>query len=579
MATAMTREDNSRRVILDRYELVEPVGKGGFSTVYRARDRKMSRDVAIKVVRRTDDLSGRATREARTAAQLGHPHIVTVFELAEDEHEIYIVSELVEGPALSRCIAMSYLSDRDYVAIALQLLAALEHAHEKGIVHRDIKPDNIILTNDDPPQAKITDFGIAQLENTQRLTRQGDVVGTLAYMSPEQAEGRVVDGATDVYSAALTLYECLTGANPFRGRSAGDTINRIQAGAAPLSEARPDLPGELSGLLEDAMEQDSHMRLGARSFAAGLERLLPAMSPEDQATTVLSRAQLHHPSRYGELSERYGELGSRLANGAIALLVGAAAAFGTTYYPAPWRLPLVLIAAAAVALLPRTGLFALAALALLPVVAFSPALGGILTVVAVLYMAGFALIWPRAALIPALAPGLGFIGIGLVFPALAGTAARLRGLALAVIGGFALTLFQLLTGAATLAYLGIANDFDLGARLSGEYNPVTVITVLSETFETAPALALQPLIWLIAAVPAALLIRRRYLLADWGGLILANSLLAGGYFLLPYLLPDFQLPVASFMKTFLLCAIIQCGLLLLSPRAGNQPGPSPRERT
>jgi len=566
-------------MILDRYELVEPVGKGGFSTVYRARDHKMSREVAIKVVQRTDDLSGRATREARTAARLSHPHIVTVFELAEDDHEVYIVSELVEGPTLARCIAASRLSDRDYVAITLQLLGALEHAHEKGIVHRDIKPDNIILTDDDPPRAKITDFGIAQLENTQRLTRQGDVIGTLAYMSPEQAEGRELDGGTDVYSAALTLYECLSGANPFRGGTAGETISRIQAGAPPLSEARPDLPRELSDLLEDAMEADSGMRIGARSFAAGLEKLLPALSTGEQATTVLSRRELHRPSRLGLMPERYTELGSRLANGALALLVAWGATHGASYYPDAWRLPLALSAVAAVVLLPRLGLFALAGVALLPVVSFSPALGVMLAVVAVLYLAGFAMTWPRVALLPALAPGLVLIGLGLIFPVLAGAVARWRGLALAAIGALSLTLFQLVGGAGALDYLSITNSYDAGARLAGEYNPLTAITILSEPFEAAPALALQPLVWALAAAPAALLVRGRNRIADWGGLILANGTLAGGYFLLPLLLPDFRLPAAPFMKTFLLCAIIQCGLLLISPRAVDQQTPSPIERT
>lgn len=575
----MTRENNFKRMVLDRYELLEPIGKGGFSTVYRARDHKMSRDVAIKVVRRTDDLSGRATREARTAAQLSHAHIVTVFELAEDEHEVFIVSELVEGPTLARCIARSFLSDRDYIDITIQILSALEHAHDKGIIHRDIKPDNIILTEDDPPRAKVTDFGIAQLENAQRLTRQGDVLGTLAYMSPEQAGGHNVDGGTDVYSAALTLYECLAGANPLRGETAGETVGRIQAGAPPLSEARPDLPRELSDLLEDAMEPDSGLRIGARSFAAGLEQLLPAFSAGDQPTAVLKRSELHHPERLARSAQRYAELASRLANAAIALLVAWTATFGSSLYPAPWRLPLMLAAAAGVALLPRVGLVALAGVALLPVAAFSPALGVLATIVTVLYLAGFALIKPRIALLPALAPGLALIGLGLVFPALAGATARLRGLASAFIGAVALTLFQLFSGAGTLAYLGINNNFDLATRLSGEYNPLAAITALLKPLEAAPALALQPVIWLAAALPAALLIRRRHRLLDWTGLALANGVLATGYLLLPYLLPDHPLPMSPFLKTFLLCAIIQCGLLLISPRAENQQMTSPRERT
>lgn len=571
----MTRENNSKRMVLDRYELLEPIGKGGFSTVYRARDLKMSRDVAIKVVRRTDDLSGRATREARTAAQLSHAHIVTVFELAEDEHEVFIVSELVEGPTLARCITGSYLSDRDYIDITIQILSALEHAHEKGIIHRDIKPDNIILTEDDPPRAKVTDFGIAQLENAQRLTRQGDVLGTLAYMSPEQAGGYNVDGGTDVYSMALTLYECLAGTNPCRGETAGETLGRIQAGAPPLSEARPDLPRELSDLLADALEPDSNLRIGARSFAAGLEQLLPAMSDGDQPTALLKRSELHHPERYGHALLRYAELASRLANAAIAFLIAWTAVFTSSLYPATWRLPLVLAVVAGVALLPRVGLVPLAAVALLPVASFSLALGVLATVITVLYLTGIGLIRPRIALLPALAPGLALIGLGLVFPAVAGATARLRGLATAFIGAVALTLFQLFSGAGTLSYLGIVNDNDLATRLAGEYNPLTAISAMVKILEASPALALQPLIWTAAALPAALLINLRHRFLDWTGLVLANGVLAGGYLLLPYLLPAYRLPLSSFLKTFLLCAIIQCGLLLISPRAENQQMTSP----
>lgn len=575
----MTYENRRGPLVLGRYEFLERIGSGGFSTVYRARDHKMGREVAIKAVRRTGELTERATLEARAAAKLGHPHIVTVFELAEDQDEVYLVSELVRGEKLSERIADGSLSDHDCLEIALQTLDALDHAHGRGVIHRDIKPDNIMLGGGRPPRVKVMDFGIAQLENTQRLTMQGDVVGTIAYMSPEQADGRTVDNATDVYSAALTLYECLTGSNPFRGGTAAEIIGRIQAGALPLSHVRPDLPRELSDLLDEAMEPDPRLRLGLKSFAVGLEQLLPELSPDDRATSVLRRADQPRPSAYQDLSARYGSLASRVANGALAgLVAAAAAAYGFDFYPETWRLPLVLGAALAVGLLPRVGLAALGALALAPIFDFSVALGILLGAAVAVYFMTFGLLWPRTALLPALATGMGALGLGLVYPAVAGAVGRLRsGVALAAIGAASFGIFQLIAGASPLDYLGLANDYGMVDSLAGEYNPWAALKIVAAPFEAHPVLLSQPAIWLAASLPAALLIRRRRLFLDLTGLVLANALMAGGYFALPRAFPDYRLPVGPFLKTFVLCVIIQVGLLLISPRNRQQP-PSPRER-
>ena len=576
MSSTMTNENRPGPLLLNRYELLERIGSGGFSTVYRARDHKMGREVAIKAVRRAGELTDRATLEAKAAAKLSHGHIVTVFELAEDEDEVFLVSELVHGETLAARIESGDLSDRDCLEIALQTLEALEHAHERGVIHRDIKPDNIMLAGSHPPRVKVMDFGIAQLENTQRITRQGDVVGTIAYMSPEQADGRTVDGATDVYSTALTLYECLTGANPFRGGTAAEIIGRIQAGAPPLARARPDLPDGLSDLIGEAMDPSPQMRTGLKSFAVGLEQLLPGMAGNDRATTVLRRVDQHRPSVYEDLAGRYGFIASRLANAGLAALVAGAACYRFDLYPGPWRLPLVIATAALVGLLPRIGLAGLAAMAVAPVFTFSLALGILAGAVTAAYFVTFGLIWPRTALMPALAAGLGSLGLGLAYPAIAGAVGRLRsGLALAATGAISFGVLQLLTGASPLDYLGLADNYGLAEKLAGEYNPWTALQTLAAPFRSQPVLLLQPAIWLTASLPAALLIRRRNLFLDLTGLVLANALIAGGYFMLPRIFVEYQLPVAPFLKTFVLCAIIQTGLLLISPRSRLQKPLSP----
>ena len=578
--------NGSGGVILGRYELTGQIGRGGFSTVYRAWDRKMQRQVAVKAVRRTEELTGRAAHEARAAAKLSHPHIVTVYELAEDDDGIYLVSELVEGATLTARIASGSLTDREAVDVARQVLEALEHAHERGVIHRDIKPDNIMLAAGRGPLAKVMDFGIARLEDTQRLTRQGDVIGTLAYMSPEQADGRPLHDATDVYSTALTLYECLAGDNPFRAATAAETVTRLNTGALPLSRVRPDLPAELSGLIEQAMDSDPDRRLGLRSFAAGLAELAPQLGGAEsatelwhpgEATTLMRRAERPRATPYDEFAQRYGFIAARAASAALALMVAWVAAFDSTYYPAAWRLPLVLGTAAAVALLPRLGLAALAVVAVLPVVAYSVALGAILAAAAGAYYLLFGLLWPRVALLPALAAALGVIGAAFAFPAIAGSVGRLRrGPVLALLGGIVFAAVQLaLTRRA--GYSGIARGFDLKA-LSGSYNPVAVLRALAAPVRQQPAIMAQPGIWLAAALPAALLVRRRNLAVDFAGLFVSDAVLVAGYLALPALFAGFRLPADAFVKTLVLCVIIQVVLLLLSPRNSLRT-PSPHERT
>jgi serine/threonine protein kinase len=200
-------------VVLGRYRLHRPLGAGGFGTVWLARDERLERDVAVKVLARERVVGGRFEREARAAARLSHPAIVTLYEAAVDDDAAYLVSELVRGATLSELLDAGRLSDRDIVEIGIAVSEALSHAHAQRVVHRDVKPSNVLIPEQPAAGqvAKLTDFGVARLIGSDTLTRTGDVVGTAAYMAPEQADGREAGAAADLYSLALVLYEALTG--------------------------------------------------------------------------------------------------------------------------------------------------------------------------------------------------------------------------------------------------------------------------------------------------------------------------------------------------------------------------------
>ncbi|MFZ1996158.1 MAG: serine/threonine-protein kinase, partial [Solirubrobacteraceae bacterium] len=232
--TLATRQLSTRSppapVVLDRYRLQRGLGAGAFGTVWMARDERLERDVAVKILPRERVMGGRFEREARAAARLSHPAIVTLYEAAVDDEGAYLVSELVRGATLDALLQQGQLSDHDIVAIALALCDALQHAHDQGVVHRDVKPSNVLVPEAPPSpdhMAKLTDFGIARVVGGDALTHTGDVLGTLAYMAPEQAEGLEVGPPADLYSLALVIYEALSGVNPVASTRPGRASRRL----------------------------------------------------------------------------------------------------------------------------------------------------------------------------------------------------------------------------------------------------------------------------------------------------------------------------------------------------------------
>jgi eukaryotic-like serine/threonine-protein kinase len=291
-------------VVLGRYRLHRPVGAGGFGTVWMARDERLERDVAVKVLARERIVGGRFEREARAAARLSHPGIVTLYEAAVDDDGAYLVSELVRGPTLSQLLEAGRLSDRDIVEIGIALCDALDHAHAHGVVHRDVKPSNVLIPERPSPGAvaKLTDFGVARVTGADTLTRTGDVVGTAAYMAPEQADGREAGAAADLYSLALVLYEALTGINPIALGTAAQRARRLGAHLPPLRRQRRDLPGELGGALDLALRPRPRERGSVTDLRSGLIDSLERV--EDQPGIVAPAWPAR--SRHAEPSEPAG---------------------------------------------------------------------------------------------------------------------------------------------------------------------------------------------------------------------------------------------------------------------------------
>jgi len=255
-------------LISERYELEELVGTGGMSSVYRAHDKLLERDVALKVLHEQFTADGdyveRFRREARSVAQLSHPNIVTVIDRGEQDGRQFIVFEYCDGENLKELIARNGpLPVREAVEVALQIARALGFAHEHGLVHRDVKPQNVLLNGDG--ETKVTDFGIARsLDVHGGLTQTGTVMGTSDYISPEQARGSRVDAQSDIYSLGAVLYEMLTGEVPFTGDNfVAVALRHINEPVPSVRGRRPDVSPRLDAAVRRAMAKDPSDRFGS----------------------------------------------------------------------------------------------------------------------------------------------------------------------------------------------------------------------------------------------------------------------------------------------------------------------------
>ena len=255
-------------LIGDRFRLEEKVGSGGMSSVYRAFDPTLERHVAIKLMHRDissdPDQLERFRREARAVAQLNHPHVVTVIDAGEDDGAPYIVFEYVEGETLKERIRrLGKLPVAEAVAYAVEIGRALECAHEHRLVHRDVKPQNVLIDPDG--RAKVTDFGIARSLEAQGLTATGRVLGTTDYVSPEQALGHEVTAQSDIYSLGVVLYEMLTGEIPFKADTqVAVAMKHVREPLPDVQRRRPEISAALAAVVERSTAKETKNRYATR---------------------------------------------------------------------------------------------------------------------------------------------------------------------------------------------------------------------------------------------------------------------------------------------------------------------------
>lgn len=450
------RPPSDAPLVLSRYRLRRRLGTGGFATVWRAHDERLDRQVAVKILPRERVIGGRFEREARAAARLAHPGVVTLYEAAVDDEGAYLVSELVYGTTLDRLLGEGRLSDRDIVRIGIVLCDALAHAHAQGVIHRDVKPSNVLVPERPTSQAqlaRLTDFGVARVLGGDSLTRTGDVIGTEAYMAPEQAQGLPAGAPADLFSLALVLYEALSGTNPLR--AAPGSARRRGAHLPPLRHQRREFPRELGRAIDLALRPRPSERGTLAELRAALvasvarvadepgvveapwpERTLTRIAPDDEATPFeeeqasRSRRRQEAGSAPAGHEPRIEERAAPvpLPQRALAALAAAAiAAYVQSHVPGASPLPALLTAAvavAAVAVLPRAGWLALALFTASSLIIHSrpgAALALLVgAVIPVLIMPRDGPAWPLAAA----APALNAVGLAAAWPALAGLSTR-----------------------------------------------------------------------------------------------------------------------------------------------------------
>jgi protein kinase-like protein len=459
-------------LVLGRYRPFRPLGTGGSGSVWLARDEQTGLDVALKIIAREGKAAARAEREAAAAAQLRHPTCLRAYGFSRDEGHVYIAYEFVPGRTFREALRARALTDETAIEACAQVCDGLAHAHAAGILHRDVKPSNVLLAEGDRVSAKVLDFGLAQMAEAETLTEQGDVPGTLAYISPERLAGQPATAAADVWAVGVMLWEALAGRHPFWRGSMLETARAIEVGARPLGELRPGLPKRLLRLVDRALALDPSKRPSARELASELRGIGVSTSPSRRAGAALATP----PDA------------SRFAAAGLAGVFAGWTSAALPFFPHGWPVGLGIVAAGLTLFRERAGLAVALAVPILPLGNSSLGLALLYTALAAAWLL---VTWkePRATLLVALGPLLApLAALGLLPLAAARIGAGFRR-ALAVALGVATAAF--VAGIRHVALPLVGGAAPLGAGVGTSTGPLDVAGSLARAVTAQPHLLVE----------------------------------------------------------------------------------------
>jgi Protein kinase domain len=471
--------------VLDRYRPLRPLGSGASGSVWLARDERNGLDVALKIVPREGKAGHRAEREAEAAARLRHERCLRAYGVGSDSGHVYIAYEYVGGRTLREAMRSGELSDARAVEAAGQILDGLAHAHGRGIVHRDVKPTNVLLADHEGVSVRLLDFGLARFDEAETLTAVGDVPGTLAYISPERLRGEEAEPASDVWAAGVVLWEALAGKHPFWGVPLPQMASAIEAGAPPLQVERPDLPKPLLAAVERALHPDPAQRPSAAALADELRQAWEERRrrPTRKASPTAESLRLRRPEGLPVVATL-----SRLAPPGLAGTAAFAGALVLPFYPRGWPFAIAAVAVALAVRSPRSALtFALA----VPVLPLGNLALGIALLYAAVAAAWLVLTWhdARFALAFLSGPLLWPLGLLALLPLVAQVARGSARRAAHVVAGVAVAAVAagargdaLPFAAETAQPLGLAGSespVDVAGALLGALPPATALVALA----------------------------------------------------------------------------------------------------
>jgi len=567
----------NEELLLSRYKILSKLGSGGFAEVYKAFDTRMERVVAIKRMPIGPKTAPRALREARTVALLNHPNIVTLFEFETTQDYYYLIMEFIEGITLQEVLTKDgQLSIDQSIAIVSQICQALECAHLNGIIHRDIKPENLMLLPDG--RVKVMDFGIARLKNSS-LTREGDIVGTLPFMSPEQCNAEDVDERTDIFSLGVVLYQMLTGVSPFEAETTGAALFKI-LNSTPLHPAKINakIPRGLSNAVLKSIEKDPEKRFETaaemrykiaryKSSSASAKKLLSPLflsaGTEGWMAEALFPVEFEGSGgRFFGFLYEYQDILKRFFSSAVVSFLSLFLLQTFPFYAEPLALAIPLVLLFSVFLFPAFGV-GLFLLVLVPAAfSFSVFFGVLYLILGAAYWLLLSRHRPHLSLVPFVVPLLAKMEIGIVFPVVVGLIfPPLWAVALAGLGCLSLELADIFgTTAGRLHFLNIENNYHIiGATGAKSFR---LVPLLIEPFVRHPVLLVQIFVWIAVGLLVSLITQKRSPGRDIFGVIAGFVSLILGYTWLLERLGAAAVPFSQLMQQLSFSLIMLLALLL-----------------